>query len=90
MYHADIQHALNLEPACQQLSGRTVERYQSIFVRNELAAEVMEHVTMGTVEELELDVSRQRLDSTHIFNDMAIFGRTRLMGAARLPPHTRG
>ncbi len=82
MYHADIQFALNLEPACQQLSARTVERYQSIFVKNELAAEVMERVTMGIVEELELDVSRQRLDSTHIFSDMAIFGRTRLMGVA--------
>jgi len=82
MYHADIQFALNLEPACQQLSSRTVERYEAIFVKNELAAEVMERVTMGIVEELELDVSRQRLDSTHIFSDMAIFGRTRLMGVA--------
>lgn len=82
MYHADIQYALNLEPAGQQLSGRTVERYERIFVENDLAADVMERVTAGIAEELELDVSRQRLDSTHIFSDMAVFGRTRLMGMA--------
>jgi hypothetical protein len=29
---------------------------------------------------LELDVSRQRLDSTHVFSDMATFGRSKLMG----------
>jgi len=32
------------------------------------------------VEALEKDVSRQRLDSTHIFSNMARFGRTQLMG----------
>lgn len=82
MFHAGIQYALNLEPAGQQLSDRTVERYQRIFVDNELAAEVMERVTAGITEELHLDISRQRLDSTHIFSDMAVFGRTRLMGVA--------
>jgi hypothetical protein len=82
MYHTEVQYALNLKPAGQSLSKRTVERYQKIFIENDLAAEVMMRVTCGVVEKLELDVSRQRTDSTHIHSDMAVFGRTRLMGVA--------
>jgi hypothetical protein len=33
-------------------------------------------------ELLEINIDKQRLDSTHIFSDMASFGRTRLMGVA--------
>ena len=42
----------------------------------------MQQVTVNLVERLELDVSRQRLDSTHVQSNMATFGRTRLMGVA--------
>ena len=41
---------------------------------------VHDEVTVKLVEELELDLSRQRLDSSHVFSTMATFGRTRLMG----------
>ena len=37
-------------------------------------------VTSALIDILDLDVSRQRLDSTHIYSDMATFGRTQLMG----------
>ncbi len=39
-------------------------------------------MTIGLAEKLELDISRQRLDSTHVFSHMASFGRTRLMAVA--------
>ena len=80
LFHADVQYALNLEPCHQSLCERTVERYEKIFVENDLAAATMERVTAALVQALHLDVSRQRLDSTHVFSDMALFGRTRMMG----------
>jgi hypothetical protein len=82
MFNADVQYALNLEPAQQSMSERTIERYEKIFVEDDLAAEIMSQVTVKLVALLGQDVSRQRLDSTHVFSDMAVFGRTRLMGVA--------
>jgi hypothetical protein len=80
LFSADVQYALNLEPSGQSLCERTIERYEKIFVENDLAAATMQRVTNKLVEALDLDVSRQRLDSTHVFSDMALFGRTRMMG----------
>ena len=80
MFDASVQYALNLEPCGQSMSERTIERYERIFVDNDLAALTMDRVTGALIEALDLDVSRQRLDSTHVFSDMAIFGRTRMMG----------
>jgi len=39
-------------------------------------------VTTRLAEMLELDISCQRLDSTHVFSRMASFGRTKLMAVA--------
>jgi hypothetical protein len=80
MFDASVQYALNLEPCGQSLCERTIERYEKIFIENDLAALTMDRVTTTLVKALDLDVSRQRLDSTHVFSDMAIFGRTRMMG----------
>ena len=80
LFSADVHYALNLEPSNQSLCERTVERYETLFVENDLAAATMDRVTTTLVKALDLDVSRQRLDSTHVFSDMAIFGRTRMMG----------
>lgn len=80
MFDASVQYALNLEPCNQSMCERTIERYEAIFVENDVAAATMERVTAALVKALHLDVSRQRLDSTHIFSDMAVFGRTRMMG----------
>jgi hypothetical protein len=81
IFHTDVQYALNTEPGVT-LCTRTLERYQALFRDNDLAARVFDQVTTRLVEALELDVSRQRLDSTHVFSHMATFGRTKLMAIA--------
>ena len=80
MFHAEIQYALNLDPAEQSMSRRTLQRYEKLFRDHELAQRVMNDVTAKLITELDLDVSLQRLDSTHFASNMATFGRTRLMG----------
>ena len=80
MFHADIQYALNLAPENQSLSSRTVERYKKLIVEDDLAGRIMEEITAALVEKLQLNIKTQRLDSTHVFSDMAQFGRTRMMG----------
>lgn len=82
MLDAGLQYALNLDPGLQSLCERTLERYEKIFREDELAGKVMHDVTIRLAELLETDVSQQRLDSTHVFSNMATFGRTRLMGVA--------
>jgi hypothetical protein len=81
MFRTDVQYALNLEPGAE-VSARTVERYQALFRDDDLAARVFEDVTNRLVNALDLDVSRQRLDSTHVFSHMASFGRTTLLAVA--------
>jgi hypothetical protein len=81
MFHTDVQYALNLQPGAQ-VSYRTVERYQKLFREDDTAAQIFCEVTAGLTEKLEIDVSRQRLDSTHLFSHMATFGRTKLMAVA--------
>ena len=81
-FHLNVQYALNLEPVAHDLSVRTLERYQRYFEQDELAQQVMHEVTTRLVKVLGLRIEQQRLDSTHIFSDMAHFGRTRLLGVA--------
>jgi hypothetical protein len=82
MFNADLQYALNLKPENQSLCRRTLERYISLFRSDDLAQEIMHDVTAELVKFLDLDVSKQRLDSTHIESNMAKFGRIRLMATA--------
>ena len=90
------QYALNILPTTAGMSHATIERYMKLFAENDIAAEVFHRVTSALIEALELDVSRQRLDSTHVFSDMATFGRSRLMGVTikrfltQLKRHHRG
>src|SRR3954454_7764966 len=81
IFRSDVQYALNLEPGVA-VSTRTLERYQKTFRDDDLAARVFNDVTTRLIETLDLDVSRQRLDSTHVFSHMATFGRTKLMAVA--------
>jgi len=74
------QFALNVNPVTASMSHATVERYSRYFRDIALAQKVFHRVTSALIDILELDVSRQRLDSTHIYSDMATFGRTKLMG----------
>ena len=73
-------YALNVVPTTASMSHASIERYMKIFAEDDLAREVFHRVTSALIEALELDVSRQRLDSTHVFSDMATFGRSKLMG----------
>ncbi len=79
-FHLDVHYALNLSPTSHELAVRTLERYEKIFIENDLAAWVMHEVTTRLVADCGLKVDQQRLDSTHIFSNMASFGRTRMMG----------
>src|SRR5271156_1925768 len=81
IFRSDVQYALNLEPGVTVCS-RTIERYQKLFRAYELATQIFHDVTTRLAELLELDISCQRLDSTHVFSHMASFGRTRLMAVA--------
>ena len=82
LFHTDVQFALNLEPGFDQISLSTYERYRANFLEDDLAALVMNDITMKLVDELDLHVDQQRLDSTHVFSDMASFGRTRMMAVS--------
>jgi hypothetical protein len=81
IFRTDVQYALNTEPGAT-LRTRTLERYQKLFRENDLAVSIFENVTSRLVDALDLNVSRQRLDSTHVFSHMATFGRTKLMAVA--------
>lgn len=79
LFRTDVQFALNLEPGSDEMCDRTWERYRALFIDDELAHAVMDAVTRTLVDKLELLVAAQRLDSTHVFSNMARFGRTRLL-----------
>ena len=81
-FHTNVHYALNLEPVAHDISKRTLERYINLFEINEIAKVTMDAITVKLVEILGIKIDKQRLDSTHIFSDMASFGRTRLMGVA--------
>ncbi len=81
-FHMDVHYALNMEPVTHDISIRSLERYIVFFEEDELAKKIMHDVTIQLAELLEISIDKQRLDSTHIFSDMASFGRTRLMGVA--------
>lgn len=82
LFRSDVQYALNLEPGFD-ISQRTIERYIARLYDDEsLASEMFNTITDLLVSELEISVKKQRLDSPHVVSDMAVFGRTRMMGVA--------
>ena len=81
-FRMDVHYALNMEPVTHDISMRTLERYIVWFEEDDLAKKIFHDVTTTLAQLLEIKVDKQRLDSTHIFSDMASFGRTRLMGVA--------
>jgi len=80
MFSIDIQYALNLGRDNQSMTTRTIERYQRLFREKGFAVDIMNRVSEALIEKLDLDISKQRLDSTHVFSNMATFTRTRMMG----------
>jgi len=82
LFRSDVQYALNLEPGVE-ISQRTIERYIARLYDDEsLAGELFVTLTDCLVGKLEISVKKQRLDSTHVLSDMAVFGRARMMGVA--------
>lgn len=79
LFRTDVQFALNLEPGLDEMCDRTLERYRALFLEDDLAAQIMNDVTLKLVDALDLRIDQQRLDSTHVFSDMASFGRTRML-----------
>ena len=73
-------YALNVVPSTVSMSHASIERYMALFADDDVAGDIFHRVTSALIEALDLDVSRQRLDSTHVFSDMASFGRSKLMG----------
>src|ERR1022692_184954 len=63
LFHTDVQFALNLEPGFDQISLCTFERYRALFRDNDLAAQLMNDITMKLVDELDLHIDQQRRDS---------------------------
>ncbi len=81
MFDQRVHYALNLGHDCLSMTPRTLDHYRALFREEDAAAAVMERVTRRLVELLGVSVERQRLDSTHVFSNMALFGRTRVMAA---------
>ena len=80
LFDSQWHYALNIVPNTASLSHASIERYARWFVEDDLATDLFQRVTSALIEALDLNVSRQRLDSTHVFSDMATFGRSKLMG----------
>lgn len=80
---AGVQFALNLPRDRQYICPRTVETYKALLRDgDDHAAAIFGDITHALVQELQIDISKQRLDSTHLFSNMARMGRSQLMGAA--------
>jgi len=78
-FDASVQFALNLPRDNQSMSERTVDNYRQLLRESESAQGIFEEVTSEIVREMGLAIKKQRLDSTHIFSDMARFGRLKLL-----------
>lgn len=80
LYDQRIHFALNMGSDNISFCERTLERYMKLIRENNMAAAIFDSVTEKLIEELDLKIDQQRLDSTHVFSDMATFSRTKLMG----------
>lgn len=78
---AGVQYALNLPHYNQYVCERTYENRLRDFRQSDLAQRVFDEVTSCLISELDIEIKKQRLDSTHVFSDMAQFGRTKLLAA---------
>ena len=80
LFDIRVHYALNLAAGRVSFCERTLQRYQKLLDKDEVVQKIFNTVTEHLINELELKIDKQRLDSTHVFSDMAKFGRTKLMG----------
>ena len=79
MVDLGVQYALNIETDGVELSERTLHRYLAWLRKKEFMQEAMSLVTECLVKEMKLDIREQRVDSTHVFSNMAAWSRRQLM-----------
>jgi len=79
-YNGDlfIQYALNITQGAE-ISRATYFRYQKLFREDGLGQDVMRTVTDELLKRAKIDTSKQRLDSTHVFSNMAVWSRRKLI-----------
>lgn len=79
-YNADLllQYALNIDQG-EEISRATFFRYQKLFREEDTARDAMRLITDELLKKAHIDLSEQRLDSTHVLGNMAVFSRRRLM-----------
>ena len=82
LFDIRIHYALNLRTGHVEFSKKTLQRYQALLDNDEMVKKSFNDITQHLITELEIKVDQQRLDSTHVFSDMAKFGRTKLMGTS--------
>lgn len=76
---AGIQFALHLPRDRQYLCERTLDTYRRLLREDGDVQEIFTTVTAALAEALELDVRRQRLDSTQVLSQMAQLTRLQLL-----------
>lgn len=79
MLDLGVQYALNLQADHPEMSAATFFRYQDLLRKNNLAQTIMHDVTEAVLKKLNQNITEQRLDSTHVFSNMAVFTRRRLL-----------
>jgi hypothetical protein len=79
---AGIQFALHLPRDRQYLCARTLDHDRRLLREHGDVQEIFTTVTAALVQALELDIRRQRLDSTHVLSQMAKLTRLQLLAVA--------
>lgn len=80
-YMVDLgtQFALNIERDREKLSKRTLYRYIKLLREENFAQKAMTLVTSKLIEELQINITEQRLDSTHVCSNMSAWSRKQLL-----------
>src|SRR3954468_7960872 len=78
-FDAGVQFALHLPRDRQYLCPRSLDNYRRLLRNDGAAAELFTTVTTALIEELDLDIRQQRLDSTHVLSHMAKLTRCQLL-----------
>lgn len=78
MTNLGVQFALNIERDRIELSESTLQRYLDALRKKDFAQDAMNLITEKLIKELNIDITKQRLDSTHVFSNMATWSRKQL------------
>ena len=79
VFDVRVRYAFNIQECGPEMSEATLYRYSRLFTENKAGEDIFTRVTMALVESMSVDVSRQRLDSTHVNGTMAVLSRKALV-----------